>query len=331
MIWHTERPVLRTAPAPLFLLSKLVRESGFKVVLTGEGSDEFQGGYDIYKEAKIRAFWAAQIGSKSRPLLLKKLYPYLPGLQRQSPSYLQAYFHVRPGGASDPFFSHIPRWELTAKAQQFFSPSVRSELLGQERYADLQPLLPDDFAKWDVFSRAQYLEGTLLLPGYLLSSQGDRVAMAHSVEGRYPFLDHRVVDFTRRIPPRLKMKVLQEKYLLKQAFGDIVPPSVKQRPKQPYRAPDAISLFDPEAGRARHPYVDEMLSPEQIRGYGIFDPGAVRKLVEKAKAGRATRFLDNAALVGILTTQILVNQFVVRLKEKLSDGANRAGIATVCR
>ena len=171
----------------------------------------------------------------------------------------------------------------------------------------------------------------MLLPGYLLSSQGDRVAMAHSVEGRYPFLDHRVVDFTRRIPPRLKMKVLQEKYLLKQAFGDIVPPSVKQRPKQPYRAPDAISLFDPEAGRARHPYVDEMLSPEQIRGYGIFDPGAVRKLVEKAKAGRATSFLDNAALVGILTTQILVNQFVVRLKEKLSDGANRAGIATVCR
>ena len=105
VIWHTERPVLRTAPAPLFLLSKLVRESGFKVVLTGEGLDEFQGGYDIYKEAKIRAFWAAQIGSKSRPLLLKKLYPYLPGLQRQSPSYLQAYFHVRPGGASDPFFS----------------------------------------------------------------------------------------------------------------------------------------------------------------------------------------------------------------------------------
>jgi len=330
MIWHTERPILRTAPAPLFLLSKLVRDSGFKVVLTGEGADEFQGGYDIYKEAKIRAFWAAQPGSKSRPLLLKKLYPYLPGLQKQSPAYLQAFFHVRSEGTSNPLFSHIPRWELTAKAQQFFSASLRSDLQTQERYADLQPLLPENFAKWDVFSRAQYLEGALLLPGYLLSSQGDRVAMAHSVEGRYPFLDHRVVEFSMRIPPRLKMKVLREKYLLKKAFGDSVPPLVLQRPKQPYRAPDAISLFDPETGRARHAYVEEMLSPDQIRENGIFDPGTVQKLIEKAKAGRATSYLDNAALVGILTTQVLMDQFVVHLKERLSDGANRAGVATIC-
>jgi asparagine synthase (glutamine-hydrolysing) len=330
MIWHTERPVLRTAPAPMFLLSKLVRESGFKVVLTGEGADEFQGGYDIYKEAKIRAFWAAQIDSKSRPLLLKRLYPYMPGLHRQSPAYLQAFFHVRSEGTSNPFFSHIPRWELTAKAQQFFSASIRSELQAGESYADLQALLPDNFGSWDVFSRAQYLEGALLLPGYLLSSQGDRVAMAHSVEGRYPFLDYRVVEFSSRIPPRLKMKVLKEKYLLKQAFGDLVPPAIMQRPKQPYRAPDAISLFDPETGRARHAYIDEMFSPERIRDNGIFDGGRVQKLVEKAKAGRATSYLDNTALVGILTTQVFVDKFVVHLKERLADGANRTGIATVC-
>ena len=95
VVWHSERPILRTAPAPLFLLSKLVRDSGFKVVLTGEGADEFLGGYDIYKEArkkeKIRAFVASQMDSKRRPLLLKRLYPYLQGIQRQSPAYLQAF------------------------------------------------------------------------------------------------------------------------------------------------------------------------------------------------------------------------------------------------
>jgi asparagine synthase (glutamine-hydrolysing) len=76
-IWHTESPILRTAPAPMGLLSGLVQAQGYKVVLTGEGSDEVLGGYDIFKEAKIRHFWARQPESELRPLLLKRLYPYL--------------------------------------------------------------------------------------------------------------------------------------------------------------------------------------------------------------------------------------------------------------
>ncbi len=331
VIWHTECPVLRTAPAPLFLLSKLVRESGFKVVLTGEGADEFQGGYDIYKEAKIRAFWAAQMDSKRRPLLLSRLYPYLSGLQKQSPAYLQAFFHVDGIGPADPLFSHIPRWGLTAKSHLFFSADVRAGWREESDYTDMQQLLPARFGSWDLFSRAQYLEGSFLLPGYLLASQGDRMTMAHSIEARYPFLDHRVVEFSSRISPRLKMKVLREKFLLKRALGGMIPKAVAERPKQPYRAPDAASLFDPATHQARHEYVEEMLSPRRIHDFGIFDPAPVQKLVEKAKAGRATGFLDNAALVGILTTQLLIDQFVAHLKEGYSDAANRAGIAPVCR
>jgi asparagine synthase (glutamine-hydrolysing) len=123
---------------------------------------------------------------------------------------------------------------------------------------------------------------------------------------------------------------LKEKYLLKKAFGNLVPLSVRQRPKQPYRAPDSISFFDPLTGRPRHAYVEEMLSPERICEYGIFDPGTVLKLIEKTKAGRATSHLDNSALVGIVSTQLIVDQFVVHLKEKLSDGANRARSSPVC-
>lgn len=128
VIWHTEKPILRTAPAPLFLLSKLVREQGYKVVLTGEGSDEMLGGYDIFKEAKIRKFWAAFPESKIRPLLLKRLYPYLENIQAQSPAYLKAFFHVRREDRLSPFFSHLPRWELTSKLKMFFSEDVKSEL-----------------------------------------------------------------------------------------------------------------------------------------------------------------------------------------------------------
>ena len=205
VIWHTERPIVRTAPAPLYLLSRLVRDSGYKVVLTGEGADEMFGGYDIFKEAKIRAFWAAQPESTRRPLLLKRLYPYLQNVQSQPDAYLQAFFRVA-GGVSSCFFSHGPRWQLTSRLKLLFSSDVQQELASHDAYDELKSSLPDGFESWDWFSRAQYLETAVLLPGYILSSQGDRVAMAHSVEGRFPFLDHRVVRFAASLPPRLKMK-----------------------------------------------------------------------------------------------------------------------------
>ncbi len=330
MMWHVETPVLRTAPAPMFLLSRLVRDRGFKVVLTGEGADEFWGGYDIFKEAKVRAFWARQVGSKRRPLLLKRLYPYLEGIQRQSPAYLQAFFRVSDDMLSDSLSSHMPRWELTRKAQLFFSQAVRSELDGADPYRAVNAALPDEFAQWGTFSRAQYLEAAFLLPDYLLSSQGDRVAMAHSVEGRYPFLDYRLVEFSTRVPARLKMKVLNEKYLLKRAFGHRIPETIATRHKQPYRAPDAASFVDPQTGKLRTDYIAELLSPECIRQYGIFDVASVQKLIDKARSGRAVSFLDNAAMVGVLSTQALIDQFVINFEERLTNARHPARLTTVC-
>ncbi|MEK7761131.1 MAG: asparagine synthase (glutamine-hydrolyzing) [Nitrospirota bacterium] len=312
VIWHTEKPILRTAPAPLFLLSKLVREQGYKVVLTGEGSDEMLGGYDIFKEAKIRKFWGAFPESKIRPLLLKRLYPYLENIQAQSPAYLKAFFHVRREDQLSPFFSHLPRWELTSKLKMFFSEDVKSELKGSDVYNDLRERLPSNYSKWDGFSQAQFLETMYLLPGYILSSQGDRMAMAHSVEGRFPFLDHRVVEFASSIPPALKMKVLNEKYILKQAVGDLVPVSIKKRPKQPYRAPEIKSFIGEDTNVVRHEYVEELLSTDRIQKDGIFNPGTVQKLIEKSRKGRAIGIKDNMAFVGILSTQLIVDQFVNR-------------------
>ena len=310
VIWHAERPVLRTAPAPLYLLSKLVHDEGYKVVLTGEGADEMLGGYDIFKEAKVRRFWAAQPDSAFRAALLKRLYPYLPNIQAQSLAYRQAFFHVRPEELSDPLFSHIPRWNLTSRLKLFFSRELRAEMAAHDVYADCRAMLPDGFAGWDPFCQAQYLETVTLMPGYILSSQGDRVAMAHAVEGRFPFLDHRVAEFAAKIPPRLKMKALKEKYILKRAAGHLVPVAVVRRPKQPYRAPDARSFLGDDTRPLRHEYVDELLSPGRIREDGIFQPDAVAHLVQKVRSGRAIGVKDNMALVGILSTQLVVEQFV---------------------
>jgi asparagine synthase (glutamine-hydrolysing) len=326
VVWHAERPILRTAPAPLYILSGLVRKHGYKVVLTGEGSDEMLGGYDIFKEAKIRRFCAARPESRLRPRLLKRLYPYLGNLQSQSGAYLQAFFGARRDGMGDEFFSHRPRWQLTSQLKTIFSGSVRSEIGAYDGVAELREALPAGYSGWDGLCQAQYLEAAYLLPGYILSSQGDRMAMAHSVEARFPFLDHRVVELAARIPPRLKMKVLNEKYLLKRCADGLVPPSVRKRPKQPYRAPEGKCFF----GGARLEYVEELLSPERIAHDGIFDPVTVQKLVAKFRDGRAIGIKDNMALVGVLSTQLVHDQFVKGFREEFAYAERRAGTAAIC-
>jgi asparagine synthase (glutamine-hydrolysing) len=306
VIWHTEKPILRTAPAPLFMLSRLVRESGYKVVVTGEGADEMLGGYDIFKEAKIRRFWAARPDSRLRPLLLRRLYPYLQNIQNQSDAYLRAFFRVDQEDTGSPFFSHLPRWELTSKLNLFFGDALKTATAGYDGYGELEATLPAGYGSWPGFCQAQYLEAMYLLPGYILSSQGDRVAMAHSVEIRLPFLDHRVVDFASRVPPALKMKVLNEKFILKRCAGALLPSSIRTRHKQPYRAPEGKSFF--HAGAPD--YVGDLLTASRLREDGLFNPVTVEKLKEKFAAGRAIGIKDNMALVGILSAQLVMDRFI---------------------
>lgn len=307
VVWHAEQPILRTAPAPLYLLSRLVRDSGFKVVLTGEGADEILGGYDIFKEAKIRRFWARNPSSRWRPLLLKRLYPYMDSMQQQSASYLKHFFRVSDEDIANPYFSHLPRWGLATRLKLLLTDEARDEMVSGSPVSALESDLPADFPQWNDFNRAEFLETRYLLPGYILSSQGDRVAMAHSVEGRYPFLDYRVVEFAATLPPNLKMKALDQKYLLKQAAKPFVPESIRRRAKQPYRAPDGKSFFVPEGD-----YLDEVLSPARLRDAGIFDSGAVASLIGKFRTGRANSNSDNMALVAVLSFQLLHEQFVRR-------------------
>ncbi len=304
-IRHIEAPILRTAPVPMKQLSRLVRESGYKVVLTGEGADEALGGYDIFKEAKIREFWARFKDSRFRPLLLKALYPYLETSGASAQAYLRNYYGIGLAEPAQRGFSHLTRWFTTAQCKTFFSDHFMSSV-GKgavERFLDS---LPSSFDQWNLFCKAQYLEAKTLLSNYLLCSQGDRMLMANSVEGRFPFLDHRVVEFANRLPPRFKMKALNEKYLLKRAMTSLVPDSVLSRHKQPYRAPDIPAFF---SGKPL-PYVDEMLSREKINDYGYFDAKKVGFLVDKARRGGSISYKDNMALVGVLSTQLCHFEFI---------------------
>ncbi len=302
VVWHTETPILRTAPTPLFLLSQLVRQNKYKVVLTGEGADEILGGYDIFKEAKVRAFIHAHPDSEIRPQLLKRLYPYLALSPTKSAEYARKFF-ATDADVNDPFYAHRPRWKTTSGTHVFLSDAVKGD-----KYDPVDGLsyMGKSLQDLDYFNRAQYLECKALMANYLLCSQGDRMAMAHSVEGRFPFLDHRVVELAGRIPTRFKMRALNEKNILKQAVADILPPGIVKRKKQPYMAPDILSFF----GEVEPEYLDYYLSEDMLREAGMFKPEAVSKLLKKCRKKSRQGFRENMAFVGILSSQIVYDKMI---------------------
>lgn len=300
-VWHTEMPILRTAPVPMGLLSAHAHDAGFKVVLTGEGADEVLGGYDLFKEAKVRQFWSRQPRSLVRPLLLKRLYPYLHLPAGKDAAYLKLFFGQGIESPGQPGFSHIPRWSTTAKAKRFLSDEVLAAL-GDDPVDAYLESLSEPVRQTDSFNRAQFIESKTLMSGYLLCSQGDRMLMMNSVEGRFPFLDHRVIEFASTLRPELKMKVLNEKYLLKQAVRRYLPAAIVNRHKQPYRAPDV----DVSTGCGA--MADRFLSRGAVKVSGLFDAGRVDRLRNKAARGRLSTS-ESQALTGILTTQMVHQQF----------------------
>ena len=320
LIRHTETPVLRTGPIPLMLLAGSVRRHGYKVVLTGEGADEVFGGYDLFKEAKIRRFWSRQPDSRMRPRLLEKLYGYLQNSPVSNPAFAQSFFGQGMEHLHRPIFAHVPRWTTSQRALAFLSPELRATATRWDALDAYEQTLPPDMARWSDLARDQYVEAKSLLAGYLLSSQGDRVAMANSIEGRFPYLDHRVIEFANRLPPSFKIRGMTEKYLLRRALAGLLPPDIVQRTKQPYRAPDSQSFFFD--GKPLD-YVADLLSPDAIREAGYFDAAAVGRLVEKCRQGRATGFGDNQAFMGVLSTMLVHRQTV---EARLAPAAQPAGV-----
>ena len=305
VIWHVETPVLRTAPAPMYLLSRLARDNGIKVVLTGEGSDELFLGYDLFKETAVRHFCLRQPASSVRPRLFDRLYPYLSSSRGGE---LWRRFFLNAGPSDDPLFSHLPRVQLASWAKGFFSAEVRSALGADDPLQSLRDALPDDFSRWSALNRAAYLEMKTLLASYLLSAQGDRVALAHGVEGRFPFLDHRLFELAAALPTRSKLCGLREKEILRRWARNVVPASVRERTKQPYRAPDIPAFF----GSGMPDYVAEALDAPAVSRAGLFDPPAVEALVARCRSGRATSVRESQGLVGILSAQLWHEQFFVR-------------------
>ncbi|MBN2624308.1 MAG: asparagine synthase (glutamine-hydrolyzing), partial [Acidimicrobiales bacterium] len=327
VVWHCEAPLLRTAPVPLYLLSGLVRDAGMKVVLTGEGADELLAGYSVFKEDRVRRFWARQPGSAMRPALFSRLHPEVQAGGARATD-MWGHFFGRDLTATDlPFYAHLTRWHNTSWAGRVLHPDLRAAAAGPAggplgAGAGDDPTLlaemPPGWAGWHPLARAQWVEVATFMSSYLLSHQGDRVAMAHGVEVRYPFLDPDVVDFCAALPPDHKLVGLRDKVALRRLAARTLPPEIWRRPKQPYRAPMTTALFGPDEPG----FVTDLLSDGAIDGLGLLDPKAARLLRDRARAraGHLPGEREEMALVGALTLQALGRAYLV-------EGAERAAAA----
>ncbi len=302
-VWHGEVPVFRTAFVPMYLLSRLVNEQGIKVVLTGEGSDESFLGYDIFKEAILRRDWMTDRDVDK----LRRLYPYLPHFNDANIKALASVFDQFAHEKTPGMFSH----ELRFHNSLFGLRLLRA---GRDGLADLKTYLADNdpvYGRLGLVERAQWLEWKTLLPGYLLSTQGDRMSMAHSVESRCPFLDYRVVEWASRLPQDLKLGPgMDEKWILKQAFPDTLPATVLKKPKQPYRAPD-LSAF---LGASDADYTESLFSEHELGKLPFLNPTFCAQFLKKVRnappGGISQR--ENQAFILLLSTALLHRYFVDR-------------------
>jgi len=182
--------------------------------------------------------------------------------------------------------------------------------------SDLAARLPESFMEWSPLARAQWLETTVFMSGYLLSSQGDRMAMANSIEGRYPFLDYRVIEYCSSLPDKLKLNGLNEKYLLKRLMTARIPESIVKRPKQPYRAPIS-SVF---MGRGKPDYIDEMLSEKMTKQAGIFSYESVAALLTKIEKTGTASETDNMVIAAVISTHLVYRQFIEDKNPEFRNG-----------
>ncbi len=264
-------------------------------------------GYDIFREAKVRLFLARNPASKMRSKLLSKLYPWMERTPGKAPAFANAFFS-KGLDPLDPGCSHRPRWETTSSLKRILNPDFRQAAEKTNVIEELLSKLPDSYNRWDPLCKAQWLEMVTLLSGYILSAQGDRMLMANSVEGRFPFLDCNLVDFANQLPSRHKLLALNEKHLLKISFQDMIPDTILKRPKQPYRAPDASSFF---SGR-NFDWINEVTAESRLIDAGIFNPKAVFGFINKCRRvkGHKMSNTDNMSIVAILSTMLVYHQYI---------------------
>ena len=302
LIEAAEAPVIDTSSGALLKLAERVHANGQKVVLTGEGADEWLVGYPWYKAAKLFGYLDALPGlplsDLARRAFLRLTHtPHYPREWRRR-------VEDSLGGEN----AWVDSYGLLAISKlRFYSGEMREVMIRNHPWGELG--FPLERARnWAPINRGIWVAARVTLAGHLLQGKGDRVAMRSSVEVRYPFLDEAVFDFTARLDPRWKLRGFRDKYLLRQLAERWVPKSVARRHKVIFRAPLDSFHMDPEP-----PFVAQLLSEESLRRTGYFDPEAVhhwRRNFRKMRKGSLPRLSVEMGLTAVVATQLWHHRFM---------------------
>jgi asparagine synthase (glutamine-hydrolysing) len=280
-VWHSEQPLKETYNTASHALSESVRDIGMKVVLTGEGSDELFAGYLGYKFDRFRAAAAAEDDD----------------LERST--------RERLWGSADLVYERR-LCEFRKTLRWLFSSAVNDELDRTGSWQNHELVNRDKLRGRHVIHQRSYLDFKLRLGDHLVANHGDRMAMANSVEARYPFLDRDLVDFVAGIPPNLKLNGFIEKYVLKQAAKTLVPHEIVNREKFAFVAPSSQQLL-----ALQNETIENVLDPQRVRKQGYFDPAAVETL-RKNYAARDFRLnapYEDDLLIVVITFGLCLDLF----------------------
>jgi asparagine synthase (glutamine-hydrolysing) len=307
---HAETALFRSAPVPMYRLSREVRRAGLKVVMSGEGADEILLGYDLFREVQIRRFWARNPQSRCRGQLLRRVYDYLP--QYKNPRYanlLLDFYRPTLRDTGDLHYAMAVRWTNGKALESCFSRPLQDLAAAYDPVAELDEWLPLRYREACDVERAQAIEAMTLLGNYLLSSQGDRMALANSVETRHPYLDLDFVRFAARLPRSLKLRGMKDKFILRETYADDIPKAIRRRKKFAYQAPEKRAFF--EDGKLLG-WAADLLSRDRIASDGVFDPAYVEQycLAPPARDTGRQSFRGNMLFMIVLSTTLLIDRFV---------------------
>jgi asparagine synthase (glutamine-hydrolysing) len=306
--WQAETLVCNAHGVAKYLLSRAVRDAGYKVVLTGEGSDEILAGYAHFR----------------RDLLLHHAHGQDAGAVRQLLEQLQANNPVSRGillsdGEAPPLASvrralgFVPSWleafaTTATRLRALFAPDFAAEFAGRDPYrAFLNGLdVAGQLAGRAPVEQSLYLWSKVALPNYILAVLGDRMEMAHSVEGRVPFLDHHVVELVRDLPVAQKIRGVTEKYVLREAARPVLSATVYRRQKHPFLAPPAALA----PGERLHELMQETLRGLALASLPFYDRAKVVALLDDLPAlGDAARTALDPVLMTILSACCLHQRY----------------------
>jgi asparagine synthase (glutamine-hydrolysing) len=294
LVRAAECPVLDTSCAALLRLAESVHDRGYKVVLTGEGADEALAGYVWYKAQA----WANAISGRIGPGMLRMIGSLVK--TSVAGSGTPGFGNASIGGVKPVQLALYEMISLVKPA--IYSPAMKEKLAGHDPYSDLD-VRADRIKQWHPLNQSLYAGYKIMLPGMLLLSKGDRIAMNASVETRYPYLDEDVIAFCAGIAPEYKLRGMTEKWILRQVAARILPKQIANRPKTMFRASMASTFLGPH----RPKWVDQLLSRESLVATGYFDPEVVfRQRAWQTRIPRITpaRSVYDVALTCVVSTQL---------------------------